>query len=133
MGSKAILFLCLLAVVLMIALEVTARDLAENNKLFIQELILSFFNKLIPTKYRSNAAEKSTNGLEESKYPGGGYGGNPGGGYGGYPDGGYGGGRGGYGGGRCHYGCCGRGYYGCRCCTYAGEAVDAKPETEPQN
>nr|XP_027116945.1 glycine-rich protein-like [Coffea arabica] len=111
MGSKAILFLCLLAVVLMIALEVTARDLAENT----------------------NAAEKSTNGLEESKYPGGGYGGNPGGGYGGYPDGGYGGGRGGYGGGRCHYGCCGRGYYGCRCCTYAGEAVDAKPETEPQN
>ncbi|CDP15147.1 unnamed protein product [Coffea canephora] len=127
MGSKAILFLCLLAVVLMIASEVTARDLAENT----------------------NAAEKSTNGLEESKYPGGGYGGYPGGGYGGYPGGGYGGypgggygggrggygggGRGGYGGGRCRYGCCGQGYYGCRCCTYAGEAVDAEPETEPQN
>ncbi|XP_027166152.1 cold and drought-regulated protein CORA-like [Coffea eugenioides] len=82
MGSKAILFLCLLVVVLMIASEVTARDLAEN----------------------SNAAEKSTNGLEESKYPGGGYGGYPGGGYGGYPDGGYGGGGRG---GRCRYGCCG--------------------------
>ena len=33
MGSKAILLLCLLAAVLMIASEVTARDLAENSKL----------------------------------------------------------------------------------------------------
>ena len=52
MGSKAILFLCLLAVVLMIASEVTARDLAENSKLSTQELILSFFNNFVPTKYR---------------------------------------------------------------------------------
>ncbi|KAL3506532.1 hypothetical protein ACH5RR_031914 [Cinchona calisaya] len=101
----------------MIASEVTARDLAETN-----------------------AAEK-TNGLEESKYPGGGYGGDPGGGYGGNPGGGYGG-RGSYGerggfggGGYCRFGCCGRNYYGngCRCCSYAGEAVDAEPETKPQN
>nr|XP_027115780.1 uncharacterized protein LOC113733808 [Coffea arabica] len=48
MGSDAILFLCLLAVVLMIASEVTATDLAENT----------------------NAAKKSTNGPEESKYRG---------------------------------------------------------------
>ncbi|XP_075485675.1 glycine-rich protein-like [Primulina tabacum] len=33
-----------------------------------------------------------------------------------------------YGGGRgrrCRHGCCGRGYHGCRCCSYAGQAVDA--------
>ena len=52
MGSDAILFLCLLAVVLMIAPEVTAMDLAENSKLCILELILSFFNNFIPAKYR---------------------------------------------------------------------------------
>ncbi|XP_027164452.1 glycine-rich protein DC7.1-like [Coffea eugenioides] len=109
MGSKAILLLCLLAAVLMIASEVTARDLAENT----------------------NAAEKSTEGLEESKYYGGGgrYGGG-GGHYGG------GGGHYGGGGGHCYHGCCGQGYGGCRCCTYAGEPKDAgytEPETKPQN
>ncbi|XP_027120380.1 glycine-rich protein 3 short isoform-like [Coffea eugenioides] len=115
MDSKAILFLCLLPVVLVIASEVTAREMHN-------------------IQYRTNAAEKRINGLEESKYPGGGYGGYPGGGYRGYPGGGSGGGRGGYGGGcggyggggYCRYSCCGRGYY-------AGESVDAEPETEPQN
>lgn len=109
MGSKAILFLCLLGVVLMVASEVTARDLAENT----------------------NAAEKSTEGLEESKYYGGGGGGGHcyghqcggGGGGGGYHHG-------------CNYGCCGHGYGGCKCCTYAGEPKEAgytEPETKPQN
>nr|XP_027119186.1 glycine-rich protein 3 short isoform-like isoform X2 [Coffea arabica] len=123
MGSKAILLLCLLAAVLMIASEVTARDLAENT----------------------NAAEKSTEGLEESKYGGGGgrYGGGGGryggGGhcYGGHCGGGGGGGHYGGGGGGCNHGCCGGGGYGgCRCCTYAGEPKDAgytEPETKPQN
>ncbi|XP_027117066.1 uncharacterized protein [Coffea arabica] len=111
MGSKAILLLCLLAAVLMIASEVTARDLAENT----------------------NAAEKSTEGLEESKYYGGGGGGGRGC---------YGRGCGGGGGGGCYHGCCGGGggygygHGGCRCCTYAGEPKDAgytEPETKPQN
>ncbi|CDP20200.1 unnamed protein product [Coffea canephora] len=86
----------------MIASEVTARDLAENT----------------------NAAEKSTEGLEESKYGGGG-------GCHGYGHCG-----GGGGGGHCYHGCCGHGYGGCRCCTYAGEPKDAgytEPETKPQN
>ncbi|KAL2469447.1 Peptidyl-prolyl cis-trans isomerase FKBP65 [Abeliophyllum distichum] len=56
---------------------------------------------------------------------------------GGYGGGNHGGGNhgGGGGGGHCRYGCCGRSYYGggCKCCTYAGEAVDAKPEAKPQN
>nr|XP_048327195.1 glycine-rich protein-like isoform X2 [Ziziphus jujuba var. spinosa] len=39
----------------------------------------------------------------------------------------------GYGGG-CKYGCCGYGYGPCeRCCSYAGEAVDAEPEAKPHN
>ncbi|XP_022869961.1 glycine-rich protein 3-like, partial [Olea europaea var. sylvestris] len=71
-------------------------------------------------------------------YPGGGYGGNRGGcPGGGSPGGGYGGNRGGRGGGGgyCRYGCCGQSYYrgGCRCCTYAGEAVGAEPEAKPHN
>lgn len=96
----------------------------------------------------TNAGEVAgeINGVDDAKYNGahggyqgggrGGYGGYPGGGrggYGGYPGRG-GGGRGGYGGGYCRYGCCGRGYYGrCRCCSYAGEAVNAQTEAEPQN
>ncbi|CAI9776142.1 unnamed protein product [Fraxinus pennsylvanica] len=120
MGSKTILLLGLLAMVLLIASEVSARDLSQTST--------------------DKEAEK-TNGVEESKYQGGGYGGYPG---GGYPGGGNGGHRGGYGGnrggrggggGHCRYGCCGRSYYrgGCRCCTYAGEAVDAEPEAKPHN
>ncbi|CBI28785.3 unnamed protein product, partial [Vitis vinifera] len=79
-------------------------------------------------------------------YPGGGNGGYPGGGNGGYPGGGNGGsgrggyggnqGRGGYGGGYCRYGCCSGGSYGrgCRrCCSYAGEAVEAETKAKPQN
>ncbi|CDP22199.1 unnamed protein product [Coffea canephora] len=68
-----------------------------------------------------------TNGVEEARYGGGGYGGYPGEGYGGYPGGGYGG-----GGGYCRYGCCGRSYYGrgCRCCAYPGQAVDAEPQNK---
>ncbi|KAJ4713618.1 Glycine-rich protein [Melia azedarach] len=135
MGSKVFLVLGLLmAIVLLISSEVAARDLAETS-----------------TDLNQNAEE--ANGFDDAKdggyggYPGGrgGYGGYPGGGrggYGGYPGGGRGGyggypggGRGGYGGGHCRYGCCGRGYYGggCRCCSYAGEAVEANTEDKPQN
>ncbi|XP_027120375.1 glycine-rich protein-like [Coffea arabica] len=78
MGSKAILFLCLSAVVLMVMSEVTARDLVEI----------------------------------------GGHGRRGGGGHHG-------------GGGNCRYGCCGSNCS--RCCSYAGEAVHAEPETKPQN
>ncbi|CAI9776139.1 unnamed protein product [Fraxinus pennsylvanica] len=126
MGSKTILLLGLLAMVLLIASEVSARELSQTST--------------------DKEAEK-TNGVEESKYLGGGYGvypggGFPGGGYGGYPGGGFpGGGYGGYPGGGypgggyggrryCRYGCCGPSYYpgrGCRCCRYAGKAVDAEP------
>ncbi|XP_022849347.1 glycine-rich protein 3 short isoform-like [Olea europaea var. sylvestris] len=125
MGSKTILLLGLLAMVLLIASEVSARELSQTST--------------------DKEAEK-TNGVEESKYgggnggypgggyPGGGYGGNHGGGYGGNRGGGYGGNRGG-GGGYCRHGCCGQKHYGggCRCCTYAGEAVDAEPEAKPHN
>ncbi|KAB1199214.1 Glycine-rich protein [Morella rubra] len=127
MGSKAFLLLGLMfAIVLLISSEVAARDLAETTS--------------------EQHAEAATMGSEvdDAKYQGGGYGGGPGGGYGGGPGGGYGGGpgRGGYGGGGggrergCYYGCCRRAYYGrgCeRCCSYAGEAVDAETKAEPQN
>ncbi|KAL3506533.1 hypothetical protein ACH5RR_031915 [Cinchona calisaya] len=74
MGSKTLLFLCIsLAIILMITSEVAARELAETST----------------SVYNSKPFE--TNGVEEAKYPGGGYGGFPGGGYGGYPGGGYGG------------------------------------------
>ncbi|KAJ4730142.1 Glycine rich protein [Melia azedarach] len=139
MGSKIFLLLGLLmAIVLLISSEVAARDLAETS-----------------ADLNQNAEEaKETNGFDDAKDRGygnpgygggrGGYGGHPGGGRGGnggYPggrggNGGYpGGGRGGYGGGHCRYGCCGRGYYGrgCRCCSYAGEAVEANTEDKPRN
>ena len=51
MGSKAILFLCLSAVVLMVMSEVTARDLVES-KIFIQPL--SFFSFLNPCIFFAN-------------------------------------------------------------------------------
>ncbi|CAI9117507.1 OLC1v1018907C1 [Oldenlandia corymbosa var. corymbosa] len=107
MSSKAIIFLVLIALVLLIASEVSARDLVETE----------------------------TNGLEDSKYSRGGYpgGGYYGGGKGGYGGGrrGNGGGRGGY----CRFGCCGRGYYrkGCKCCSFPGQAVNSIPESKPEN
>ncbi|XP_054818092.1 glycine-rich protein-like [Prosopis cineraria] len=114
MASKAFLLLALLALSLLISSGVLARDLSESS---------------------SNHAEVKTKNhgeVDDAKY---GYGGYPGhGGYGGgYPGrGGYG---GGYRGGYCRYGCCGGRYGGgCRrCCSYAGEAVDAQPKTEAHN
>ncbi|KAF3456034.1 hypothetical protein FNV43_RR00677 [Rhamnella rubrinervis] len=117
MGSKAFLFLgLLLAIVLLISSEVSARDLAETS----------------PDNKNVDAIGKP-DGVSETQY-------------GGYPGGGYNGGRGGYnggsprhggGGGSCYYGCCRRSYYGrgcSRCCSYAGEAVDAEPEAaKPHN
>ncbi|KAK6120942.1 hypothetical protein DH2020_045311 [Rehmannia glutinosa] len=140
MGSKVIVFLVLfLATVLLISSQAAARI---------------WLRLLKP----STAAINSANEVDQygGGYGGGGRGGygggrgGYGGGYGGGGRGGYGGGRGGYGGGRggygggrggyggggggrCRYGCCGRGYYGCRCCSYAGEKADAEPQVEPQN
>lgn len=124
MSSKKFLLFCIsLAIGLMIASQVAARELAETS------------NSV------DNSKTDETNGLKEAKYPGGfgGFpgGGYPGGGFGGYPGGGYpgggfggypGGGRGGFGG-YCRFGCCGRSYFGggCRCCYYPGQAVDAEP------
>ncbi|XP_073046688.1 glycine-rich protein 3 short isoform-like [Primulina eburnea] len=100
MGSKAIVFLGLLvAMLLLISYEVAARDLVEET---------SKVTEAEPAQYGGG---------------GGGYGGGRGG--GGYGGGRGGGGYGGGGGGRCRHGCCGRGYHGCRCCSYAGQAVDA--------
>ncbi|XP_073046684.1 glycine-rich protein-like [Primulina eburnea] len=129
MGSKALVFLgFLVAMVLLISSEVAARELAETTN--------------------SVEANQETEETEVGDQYGGGYGGGRGGyggGRGGYGGGrggrgGYGGGgRGGYGGGRggrCRYGCCGGGGYGgrCRCCSYAGQAVDPDfVEDETQN
>ncbi|KAK4770222.1 hypothetical protein SAY87_030754 [Trapa incisa] len=109
MSPRVLLLLGLLAaIVLLLASEGTARDLAE----------------------KTSTDDKKDDGVTEAKYgwyPGGGYpgGGYPGGGYpgGGYPGGGYPG--GGYPGWRrCYWGCCGYGYYGrCRCCASAAEAA----------
>ncbi|KAL6571436.1 hypothetical protein OROHE_003079 [Orobanche hederae] len=139
MGSKVVVFLGLfLAMVLLISSEVSAKEVAETSN----------------TVDTYKEAEKtSETAVDNVKYPIGGYGGYPGGGnhgggHGGYPGrGGIGGGHGGYGGGRgggyggrrggyCRYGCCGwsnnyRG--GCRCCTYAGEKVDAEPQAKTNN
>ncbi|KAK4276378.1 hypothetical protein QN277_019333 [Acacia crassicarpa] len=125
MASKFIFFLfSLFALSLLISSEVTARDLPESS---------SNDAEVDPMKHGE---------VDDAKYGDGGYPGR--GGYGGgYPGrGGYGGGypgHGGYGGGHrggyCRYGCCG-GWFGggCRrCCSYAGEAVDAETKTEPHN
>ncbi|KAK6120940.1 hypothetical protein DH2020_045319 [Rehmannia glutinosa] len=103
-----------LATVLLISSQVAARDLAETSD----------------TLDTSNEVDQYYGG-GRGGYGGGGRGGYGGGGRGGYGGGrgGYGGGRGGYGGGGCRHGCCGRGFNGgCRCCSYAGEKVDAEPQ-----
>ncbi|MQM21426.1 hypothetical protein Taro_054465, partial [Colocasia esculenta] len=110
-----ILGLVLVAALLLISSEVSARELVEE------------------------AGAKEKEAIEGSKqyggyggYPGGGYGGYPGGGYGGYPRGVY------YPPWRrpypyCRWGCCGRGWYGrCRCCIYPGEVPEAGVEAEPK-
>ncbi|KAK6143431.1 hypothetical protein DH2020_023779 [Rehmannia glutinosa] len=131
MGSKVIVFLVLfLATVLLISSQAAARDLAETS-----ETVDSLKIWLLVAINSANEVDQYGGG-----YGGGGRGGY-GGGRGGYGGGrgGYGGGRGGYGGGRggrggyggggCRHGCCGRGFNGgCRCCSYAGEKVDAEPQ-----
>ncbi|KAL7106004.1 hypothetical protein ACP275_07G083200 [Erythranthe tilingii] len=120
MASKAILYFVLfLAMVIFISSEVAARDLAQTSNTV-------------------DASEETNGAVNDAKYGGGNGGYQGGGGNGGYGGGGnYGGGRGSnYGGGRggrCRYGCCGRSYYrgGCRCCTFAGQKVDAEPQTKP--
>ncbi|KHN44733.1 Glycine-rich protein [Glycine soja] len=86
---------------------------------------------LVSSEVASTNSKEVTNGVEDAKYPGGGYGGgypgNGGGGGGGYP---------GRGGGYCRYGCCGGRTYngGCRrCCYYAGEAVAAQTQDKTHN
>ncbi|KAL9162243.1 hypothetical protein ABFS82_07G077100 [Erythranthe guttata] len=142
MGSKPkhVFLVLFLAMVLFISSEVAARDLAETST-------------TVDTSEKTNGAavnDAKYGGNYGGGYPGGGGnygggypggGGNYGGGRGGYGGGrgGYGGGRGGYGGGGrgnyCRYGCCGRNYYrgGCRCCSFAGQKVDAQPQGKPQN
>ncbi|XP_010557682.1 PREDICTED: glycine-rich protein 3 short isoform-like [Tarenaya hassleriana] len=124
MASKSLVLLGLF-VVLLVASEVAARDLAETST------------------HKNNEVAEETHHPDQygGRYGGGGHYGGGGGHYGGggghYGGGGghYGGGgghRGGGGGGGCRYGCCYRGYYGCsRCCSYAGEAVQTQPENEP--
>ncbi|XP_062091643.1 glycine-rich protein-like [Humulus lupulus] len=130
MGSKNFLLMGLLLalVVLLISSDVAANDLAETST------------------EKNNKAVDATNekGVEEAKYGGypgqGGYGGGQGsyghggGGSGSYGGGGHGGGRsGGHG---CYHGCCRSNYHGkgcAKCCSYAGEAVDAKVEAKPNN
>ncbi|KAL7145357.1 hypothetical protein ABFS83_07G077200 [Erythranthe nasuta] len=112
MASKAIVYLVLfLAMVVFMSSEVAARDLTQTSN----------------TVDTSTEVEETNGAVNDAKYGGGngGYGGNYGGGRGSN----YGGGRGG----RCRYGCCGRSYYrgGCRCCTFAGQKVDAKPQPKP--
>ncbi|KAB1199215.1 Glycine-rich protein [Morella rubra] len=145
MGSKAFLNLLglMFAIALLISSDVAARELAETTS----------------EQHAEAATGGSHDQLENDAKYGGGYGGQTGGGYGGYHGGGYGGygggggggygggGGGGYGGGGhggwhgggghgCNYGCCSKGYYGSgcgRCCSYAGEAVDAETKAEPEN
>ncbi|KAK6118966.1 hypothetical protein DH2020_047304 [Rehmannia glutinosa] len=158
MGSKVIVFLGLLLVTifLMISSEAAARELAEtSNTVDTSNVDAEKTNNgaaVNDAKYPGGgyggypgadmeAIREEDMGISRwwiRRIPRGGYGGYPGrGGYGGgYPGrGGYGGGypgRGGY----CRYGCCGRSYYGgggCRCCSYAGEKVDADVQDKPQN
>ncbi|CAH9108771.1 unnamed protein product [Cuscuta europaea] len=132
MSSKAVILIGLsLALFLLIASEVSARDLAQTSTQNVAE--------------KANEDHKHVDGWGGgSPYGGGGhYGGGGGGPYGGgghyggggggpYGGDGHGGGGGGHGGGGCRYGCCGRGYYGCqRCCAYKGEAVDAAVAGQP--
>lgn len=149
MSSKIFLLICLsLAFAALIVSDVAvARELAETSAescktriylvwiLDLSFMFLSFDSFFFFFLISVNNEVESAKGVEESKYPSGGYGGNPGGGqvgppsYGGTgnPGGGYG------GGGQCTYGCCGVGYSGggCQCCSYAGEAVKTEPQTQP--
>ncbi|KAL3813190.1 hypothetical protein ACJIZ3_014458 [Penstemon smallii] len=131
MGSKAILLIgFFLAMVLLISSEVAAINIDPS------------------TEKTEGDAYPGRGGYNRGGGKGGGYpgrgGGGKGGGYpghgggggggGGYPGHGGGGGGGGYpghggGGGGCPHGCCGPRYRGsrCRCCSFAGEKVDAQP------
>ncbi|XP_028764680.1 glycine-rich protein 3 short isoform-like [Neltuma alba] len=129
-------FLILLAFfalsILLISSEVAARDLPRSSSNHAEAKTMKH-GEADDAKY-GYGGYPGRGGYYGGGYPGrGGYGGGyPGlGGYrGGYPGrGGYG---GGYRGGYCRYGCCGGWYEGScrRCCYYAGEAVDAQPNTE---
>ncbi|XP_073145589.1 glycine-rich protein-like [Henckelia pumila] len=124
MGSKALVFVGIfVAMLFLISSEVAARELAETTN-----SVDASTETEVGDQYGGGyGSGRGGYGSGRGGYGGGrgGYGGGRGG-YGGGGRGGYGGGRGGYGGGgRCPYGCCGgRGYYRCRCCSYAGEAVD---------
>ncbi|KAI9090109.1 hypothetical protein K1719_028805 [Acacia pycnantha] len=124
MASKFIFFLfSLFALSLLISSEVTARDLPESSSNHA-EVDTMKHGEVDDVKYGDDGGYPGRGGGYPSH--GGGYPGHGG----GYP--GHGGGqRGGY----CRYGCCGGQYGGgCRrCCSYAGEAVDAEPKTERHN
>ncbi|KFK24482.1 hypothetical protein AALP_AAs71754U000100 [Arabis alpina] len=121
MATKAWLFLSLIVIVF-IASEVAARDLAENstgnkNKDKEEEMQTEQNDGPLPPTYGGRGPLPPTYG-----------GGVP------APGGGRSGGYGGRGRAYCPYGCCNRNYYGgcLTCCAYAGEAVQAHPgSTEP--
>ncbi|KAL7145364.1 hypothetical protein ABFS83_07G077800 [Erythranthe nasuta] len=151
MGSKAIVFLVLLlAMVVFISSEVAARDLAQTSNTVETSAEIDGGGGNGGYQGGGGNGGYGGGGNGGGNYGGGhGGGGNGGGNYGGGGNGGgnyggghggggngggnYGGGRGGGGGGRCRYGCCGRSYYrgGCRCCTFAGQKVDAEPQAKP--
>ncbi|XP_059449120.1 cold and drought-regulated protein CORA-like [Corylus avellana] len=152
MSSKAFLLLgLLLAIVLLISSEVGARELTKTST---DHKNVEATNGVDDAKYGGGYGGNPGGGYGGNRPGHGGYNGgnghggyngghggyNGGNGHGGYNGGhgGYNGGHGGYGGGqgRCYYGCCREGYYGkgcSRCCSYAGEAADAKTEAKPQN
>ncbi|CAN8315454.1 unnamed protein product [Cochlearia groenlandica] len=105
MASKTLLLLGLFALLLVVSEVVAASE-----------------------KLSGTVKSESEETVKPDQYHDGGRGGYNGGGHGGYNGGYNGGGRRGGGGGYCRHGCCYRGYRGCaRCCSYAGEAVQAQP------
>ncbi|CAK8538408.1 unnamed protein product [Lathyrus sativus] len=145
MDSKnAILILGLVAMVLLISSQVSARDLTDTST-NTKDVVVEKSHEVNDAKYGGRdygpgGGYNGGGGYTGGGYNGGGgYHGGPGGGYnggGGYhggPGGGYNGGGGYHGGGRCRYGCCGGRYGGCRCCSYAGEAVAVHTEDSTRN
>ncbi|KAF7827399.1 cold and drought-regulated protein CORA-like [Senna tora] len=139
MGSKSklvFLALALFALLLLISSQVTAREVAKPSSNHKNGEVDGYGGGYPGGGYPGGGYPGGGHGGGYPGHGGGGYPGHGGGGYPGHGGGGYPGhGGGGHRGGYCRYGCCGGRYGGgCRrCCSYAGEAVDAQPETKPHN